>query len=261
MNLGQASIVVRPRGGLEVFDLAFRFARALGGRLYLRLFAVVVLPCWLLTLLLHWYLEWSWVWVWLVAMGLASIAEGPFTLAASRLMFSESVTVRDVLRAFLRRFGSFLFVLFGTRFLVALGSLVIFAAPFAWVLGAYVHEITLLEGSSGTEAFGRASRFARQDARRTVEMLLAHSVAFVSCIVIGESVGQGLVSFVLQLGTPFGRLLDGGSPYALAGYFAAVPLVATARFLSYIDARTRRDAWDVQVRFMAVAAEVEERIA
>ena len=31
-------------------------------------------------------------------------------------------------------------------------------------------------------------------------------------------------------------------------------LVATARFLAYIDGRTRQDGWDIQLRFMAIAA-------
>jgi hypothetical protein len=73
---------------------------------------------------------------------------------------------------------------------------------------------------------------------------------------------MGVVSYLLQAGEPFGSLLqDGGSPYALAGLFLATPLVASARFLSYIDGRTRRDAWDVQVRFLGIKAEAQERIA
>jgi hypothetical protein len=33
----------------------------------------------------------------------------------------------------------------------------------------------------------------------------------------------------------------------------AVPFLATARFLAYIDGRTRREAWDVQLRFTELA--------
>ena len=32
------------------------------------------------------------------------------------------------------------------------------------------------------------------------------------------------------------------------------PWVATARFLQYVDGRTRADGWDIQLRFMAIAA-------
>ena len=86
----------------------------------------------------------------------------------------------------------------------------------------------------------------------TLLSLLATQAGF---IVTAEFLGHGLVDEVLQLGKPFGSLFsNGGSPYALAGFFLSVPYVATARFLSYVDARTRADGWDVQLRFMAIAA-------
>ena len=66
---------------------------------------------------------------------------------------------------------------------------------------------------------------------------------------------------MLQLGQPFGSLWpNGGSLYAIFGLFASIPLCATTRFLAYIDARTRRDGWDIQVRFMAIQAEAEQSI-
>jgi len=73
-------------------------------------------------------------------------------------------------------------------------------------------------------------------------------------LLAGELVGNAVVSLVLQLGSPFGSLFtNGGTPYALAGFFATVPLVAAARFLFYIDLRTRKEGWDIQLRFMAIA--------
>ena len=38
----------------------------------------------------------------------------------------------------------------------------------------------------------------------------------------------------------------------LLGLHLSIPLVATTRFLAYIDNRTRRDGWDIQVRFLAI---------
>jgi hypothetical protein len=73
-------------------------------------------------------------------------------------------------------------------------------------------------------------------------------------VVAGDLLGQGLVEFVLQLGRPVGSLFhDGGSTYALFGYFLSVPYVSSARFLGYVDSRTRREGWDIQVRFAALA--------
>ncbi len=80
-------------------------------------------------------------------------------------------------------------------------------------------------------------------------------------VLICEILGQSLLDDVLQLGEPLGAAFsDGGSPFALAGLLASVPFVSTARFLQYIDTRTRADGWDIQVRFLAVnAKDAEER--
>ena len=44
---------------------------------------------------------------------------------------------------------------------------------------------------------------------------------------------------------------------AIAGLFASLPLVATLRFLAYIDIRTRREGWDIQVRFLELGRVLE----
>ena len=93
---------------------------------------------------------------------------------------------------------------------------------------------------------------------QTLTCLLGMVFASVLC---SELLGLGLVSYLLQLGSPLGSLFeDGGSLFALLGLFLSTPLVATARFLTYIDGRTRRDAWDVQVRFQQVRAEAKASV-
>ena len=73
--------------------------------------------------------------------------------------------------------------------------------------------------------------------------------------IIGEIVGQAVLDDIFQAGKPFGSMLeDHGSPFALLGFLLSVPVVATARFLSYIDTRTRADGWDIQVRFLGIAS-------
>ena len=60
--------------------------------------------------------------------------------------------------------------------------------------------------------------------------------------------------YVLQLGHPTGSLWnDGGSGFAVLGALLAVPLGAAMRFLGYIDLRTRKEGWDIQLRFVALA--------
>ena len=78
---------------------------------------------------------------------------------------------------------------------------------------------------------------------------------------ITELLGQSVLDDVLLLGKPFGAVAsDGGSPFAILGLLGSVPFVSTARFLQYIDTRTRADGWDVQVRFLAInARDADER--
>ena len=80
------------------------------------------------------------------------------------------------------------------------------------------------------------------------------ALPFVGALV-GDQLGNAVVGFVLQLGKPTGDLLtEGGSGFAVAGALLAAPVAAAARFLGYIDLRTRKEGWDIQLRFLAVAA-------
>jgi hypothetical protein len=166
------------------------------------------------------------------------------------------MTTGGVLRIFGRRLGSYLAMLFLSRALLAASALPFFLGlPFAWPRLLVVHEASLLEGAGPGDAISRANRFIGSRSLNAFVAILSLLVLHAAISVVAELLGQGLVNELLQLGAPFGELFkDGGSPYALAGFFLAVPYLATARFLYYVDSRTRSDGWDVQVRFMAIAA-------
>ena len=69
-----------------------------------------------------------------------------------------------------------------------------------------------------------------------------------------DLLGNTLVDLVFEMGRPAGSLWsDGGSGYAVAGALLSSPFVASASFLGYIDQRTRKEGWDIQLRFMALA--------
>lgn len=261
MKLDRAAIVLRPRGVAEVVDLAFRLTFSLALPLYAKLSAIVLLPVLAGLLALRYALKWEWYAVWLLAIAAANLAQGVFTVAAGRLIFSEDLRVRDVLSAFGRRLPSYLLALVASRVVLAVALLPVLALPFAWVALMFVHEASLLEGAGAVQACQRASRFVSGRGAQAFGLLALLLAGQCGAVLIGELLGQGLLDDVLQLGRPFGSALrDGGSPFALAGLFASVPFVATARFLQYIDTRTRADGWDIQVRFLALnAKDAEER--
>lgn len=259
MNLDAARVVLRPRSMSEIFDLALRFATAPAAKLYAKLGLLFLLPAWALCVAARQALGWEWQLVWLLALALATPIQGVFTVAIGRMMFAEEVRLRDVVGQYLRRLPAYLGTLVLTRVMIAVMGLAFFlVVPPFWMWGrcAYVHEACLLEQASPVDAITRAARMIARNVVSVVGLLLLLSLAAAGFVFVAEMlVTNGLLDFVLQLGRPFGSLFDeGGSVAALLGLFLAVPYWTTVRFLSYIDLRTRRDGWDVQLRFMAIQA-------
>ncbi len=257
MDLSASRIVLRPRSMSEILDLSFRYVWGGERGLFLWLSALLLLPCLAITLAAHYLLDWDWWWTWSLALVLGSIVQGPFTIAAGRTMFERGARVRDVLRAFGGRFFPYLGALIASRVLLGLGWLGFFTVVlpvWVWSRLAHVHEACLLEQAGPIDAITRASRFAQAPASRALPFVVAICLAQPIFVLSAETLlNAGLMDFVLQVGTPFGTLWEnGGTPFALIGFFASIPYAAVARFLTYVDTRTRQDGWDIQVRFMAV---------
>jgi hypothetical protein len=255
MNLAEARIVLRPRFRLESIDLGFRYVFGQARRPMAVLALLTLLPAFLVTSSVRWALQWSWWSVWVIALTLGSLASGVFTMAAGRLLFERTVAVRGLLIAFARRLPTYMAALFTARLLTLLGASLVIPGLFAWIRYSYVAEAVLLEQVPVRRALSRSgwlSRSGSDDVLGTIAALVL--VSFV--IVLGvERIGISIVEDVLAIPLPSSDLLsDGGSYFALAGYFISVPWAATSRFLSYIDGRTRQDGWDVQVRLMALEA-------
>lgn len=264
MNLDRAAIVLRPRSVSEICDLAVRLTFSIALPLYAKLSAIVLLPMFAAMMALRYYSRWQWFYVWLLAIPLAGLAQGVFTVAAGRLMFSEDLGVGEVLRAFGRRAGSYFFAYLLSRGLIVLSAIPIVSLPFAWIAMVFVHEASLLEGAGPGQALSRASRFVRGRGVDAVALLFFLLLAQGAAVLMAEGFGQAVLDDLFQMGKPFGSLWDDkGSPFALLGLFMMAPILATVRFLQYIDTRTRADGWDIQVRFLGVAAKdsSERRLA
>jgi hypothetical protein len=261
MDLSQARIVLRPRTLAECMDLALRLMVAERG-LFLRLSAVTLLPTYLLCLGLRHGLEWSVVATWTAAFGLLSVVQGVFTVAMGQIAFSRGTRARTVLREFLRTALRYVGVVFVARFATAAASLLAIVGMFwPWTSWLHVHEAVLLERADVGAALARATRLSR-GSRSGLALLLAMGVALALAIVGFEMIGDNLTSFVLQLGRPFGSLWElGYTPFAMLGAFLLTPWIAAARYLSYLDVRTRQDGWDLQVALTSAASEAQAREA
>jgi hypothetical protein len=258
LNLGDANVVLRPRNTLESVDLTLLFLTRLGGRRYLALCALVLAPAFAACTFCKFAFEWRWSAAWLLAVPLGLWLQGIFTLAAGDLMFSEQLEPRGVLRRFWASFGVYTGLMFFTRLGMALAASTLVLWPWAWMRYTFLPEALLLEGLPTWRASARASRLMEGSAGQRIALFLSAPLMLAAGVFAAQVLGEAVVHDTLQLQLPWGDLLsDGGSLYALAGWFVAIPVVTTLRFLRYIDARTRADAWDVQVRLQRAAQLLE----
>lgn len=252
MNLGDTRVVLRVRTVSEVLDLAFRFL-ARDTRTYLKASLPTLLPVLGLCAAARWIGHWSWGAVWAIAISLGMVVQGAFTVVAGRLLFEERPKVRPLLAKFARRLPSYFVMLIVTRVLIAVATLATIPGLFVWQRVAFTHEANLLEDAGPFASLSRSSRFVKRQEMSALGLLVLMLLAQLGFVAVAEALGWGIVEFTLQLGQPAGSLRgDGGSLYALAGFLASVPYVATARFLKYIDIRTRKEGWDIVLRFRAI---------
>jgi len=249
MNVWEARVVVRERSVAEIADLAVRFTLVLGGSLYLRLALWLMLPAYALCDLLlrsHWGDGFAWC----LAFVLFAVIQLPFTVAAGRLMFSPDVSVRIVLATTWRLLFRGLRARLVGALLVGGGSLLVVLVPFAIARALYLTEVVVLEGSGAVSAYQRTSRLTSSRTAQTLGVWLSLLTASTACIAVCQVLGRTLAAEGLAFDA-FSDLWHGLSSEAgIAGLLLSAPLVATLRFLAYIDNRTRREGWDIQVRFM-----------
>jgi hypothetical protein len=249
VNLLAARVVLRQRSLADSLDIALPFC--LANKRPLGVLALVILgPIAALLAYLRLARHWSWVAVWFLCAGVSLLVEGAFTVALGELLFKPpaEARVRTFVARFLRRFPALLFATLAWGLLVALTVFIM--AP----TSLFVPEALLLEGAG----FGRALARSRALARNRVGFCLGVWLAAALLPALGAAsidlLCNSVTSFVLQLGYPTGELFsDGGSGFAVFGALLAVPVVAAVRFLGYVDLRTRKEGWDIQLRFVALA--------
>jgi hypothetical protein len=256
VNLLAARVVLRPRSLSDVLDLTVPFCLA-SWRLLLRLSLTSLLPAFALCVSLRFFLRWTWPHVWVVALVAGDLLEGLFTAAFGDLMFQPGTAVRAsrLWARFGQRLGFILGATLVTRALLAAALLFPVVLPLVAVRLMFVREVGLLEGAPVFAALGRSYRFVQRQVGSCLGVWLAVVAAPALMAVAAELLGDAVVDTIFQLGNPVGQLFrEGGSAYALLGFFLSVPVVSAARFLKYIDVRTRKEGWDIQLRFAAIAA-------
>ncbi len=252
VDVAAARVSLRNRAIVDVFDLALRFV-VVHAVAFAKVSLFVLAPC--LALSLAAASAWGWIAGWAVALVLGVMARIPFTVLASRLVFDDAVRVRSVLGSAAREIPR-IAVMRGI-WLLAVGTglfFFIFPAFYVSAIFLFLDEIVVLERSGIGGAFVRAQRVASNGPGETFVATLLVIILPLVAVVLAEFGGQTLIGELLQFRPPASAWSTGGSVLCLLGWFGIVPYVATARFFTYLNIRTRTEGWDIQTRFAALAA-------
>ena len=256
MNLLAARVVLRQRSLADTLDLAMPFC--LANKRPLGILSVVVLgPVAALLAYLRIRKHWTWPAVWALCAAASLLFEGVFTIALGELLFKPpaEARVRSYLGRFLRRFPALLVATSVRQAVLAFAaSLLVFPVFLTAPPSIFMTEAMLLEGATMGKALARSRALARNRAGTCVGVWLATAMLPVVGAIAMDVVCNSVFGFVLQLGSPTGELFEtGGSGFAVLGALLTVPLAAAMRFLAYVDLRTRKEGWDIQLRFVALA--------
>jgi hypothetical protein len=255
LDVLRARVAFRDRPFVDVMDLALRFV-VVHGRLYAKVAATAVVPCVAVTLVVAWL--WGWLAAWVAAFLLSFVAQVPFTVLASRLVFEEQVSARAVLRASAGELPRVLAIRALWITLVALASTML--VPGVW-LGSvllFVDEVMILERSRVGPAFGRSQRVASSALGQAFAAAAMMVLVPLAAAALADVGGRAFIGGLLQFREPAAAWTQGGSVLAVLGWFGVVPYVTTARFFTYLNVRTRAEGWDIQTRFAAIAARARQ---
>lgn len=277
MNLEDLSVAVRERPLSELFDLALLLARRHAARL--ALLAMVGIAPWAA---LDWLLlagtdpeqpaALAWLVVLLVAQ--APIATAPITAYLGEAMFSRQPTVRGALTATRRRLGPLL------AFAVVRGALVgvpvlLFSAVGGGTPGLlllfllmfhplHAVEVVLLERQPLRASLRRANQLMASWRAESVGQLALGAVVIVLGTVSAVLAVVTVVNLLFWEAVPAEDLLrwfhPGASPLALLVPWPFIAWLAVMRFLSYIDLRTRREGWEIELDLRRAGRRIEPAV-
>jgi hypothetical protein len=197
--------------------------------------------------------------------------ERMITVYAGRHLFQNQAQKRAAFKAVLKRLplvslwalvsaGPILVMLADTEEtgLLVLGVFCLTFWPFILASHVYLGEAAFLEQLGAGRAMKRARILVTYRFGRALGLVVAQTLVralFVVSVMFGTSF---LIEFVLQFqGVPEAVEYWAG----IGGYVLSGPYVALVRLFDYVDARTRREGWDIQVRFNAIAQKHREEKA
>lgn len=259
MQFEHSIIEIRPRGLFELLDLAQMFYREHFFLLF-PLAALFATPAVLLGLGLHAWLAQTWLSLaafWL----LLPLSSGAGILAASRLVFGVPMDLRRTAALYKPMMMRNLAIAVGQR-IVWLPLLPLLAGWVIRLYWAFTPMVLLLEKLEGP-----ALRLRRRSLYRrggTNAFGLDFTVACVAAVALAALavVCDFVLSDIVSLWETGGLVQNiAASPLKLATWMlvalVVLPLIDLTWFFYYLNARIRKEGWDIELGFRAAASRLE----
>lgn len=249
MNSQHARVAFRDRAVVDVLDLALRFL-VVQARSYAKVGLVVLVPSLAIVLAAGKLLGWPAAWG--IALPVALLAELPFTVLASRLVFEERVRARDVLVSAAVALPRLAVARFLSIAAIAI-ALCLLVVPGVWLAASllFLGEVLLLE--RGPRTIARTERLASHGLDGVLLALVTLALLPVLAVLFADVAGRGLLGELFEIRPPLPIWRSYGGVLPALGLVAQVPFRATTRFFVYLNVRTRVEGWDIQNRFVRIA--------
>jgi hypothetical protein len=258
-----AQIVLRPRSIDETFDLALVYLRASFWPFFRLFFVLAALATGFVagvSILFGLKLVQSAA----VALLVSPILERVVTVYAGRHLFRNDPKIGQSILAVMKRivfavfwaaiialpWAPMMFDNFSDSSWIALAVILGCFWPFVLAFHVHLGEVAHLEQLSAGRVARRARTLVAYRFARGLGLVIMSAIIRILIAGLVELTAQFIMGFVLQFGDVHDSI--GGWP-AIFGYFIAGMYIAMARLFDYVDARTRREGWDIQVRFNAIA--------
>ncbi|MFO8072540.1 MAG: hypothetical protein R6V85_11760 [Polyangia bacterium] len=262
MKIESATIEIRPRKTTEMIDLAALFYRR-HFALFAGLLAVLGVPCVLLAVAVH-AVTGLW-WTALAAFWLLSpLPCGAVVLAASRLVFGSSPSVRETLSLYRSLWlGLLLRRLVHNALFALLAPIVVgFTLRLRW---AFTPMIVLLERLSGLPLGIRRRGLSLRGGSSGLSMDLASGLVWLAMLLALGSLLDLFVSDLLVLWSNDGMFATDAlhDPLRLGLWMLCglivLPIKTLSWFFLYIDARIRGEGWDIELGLETAARRIPSR--
>jgi hypothetical protein len=271
MKVESARLAIEPRSVGACIDLACLFYRVHS----LKLLGLTLVFGGPVTLIVYWLTsttEWGWFWAGATFFFLTPFLGAAVVAGAGHWAFGDPFTVPRSLAALWKRLWSLSSLLILTRLALALISFMCWGFPFIPLATRYgfIPEIVVLEQLRGRRIEARTNEIMRHTfwaaAGRYLVIGLFAAAAWISIFTVidlGSTVLLGIPIF-------FGRLSFFGQEIfylmfydplvvstASATAWLVYPLARLAWFFCYLDARIRKEGWDVELAFRIEAGRLQ----